>query len=192
MDELADIREYETEEFENLFYLCCTELDEIQDEIKVVKENQKHLQSTQKVIISTCDSSEKSYDNEYICSSLKKEIRKLRVEIILKNKKIRTLEHQIHSRNVLHNICKRRLQQLLKAHSYKISKIKAEIEQIQMAILCTKAKECEDEMIHEIEEEESDHEECNSILPKKEIKEEIQEIRNKLLLSLNDLREHAI
>jgi len=40
-------------------------------------------------------------------------------------------------------------------------------------------------MIHEIEEEESDLEECNLISPKKEIKEEIQEIRNKLLLSLN-------
>ncbi|KYN43543.1 hypothetical protein ALC56_01804 [Trachymyrmex septentrionalis] len=188
MDELVDIiREYEAENeaFENLFYLCCSEVDEIRDEIKVVKENRKYLQSIQKVTISACDSSEKSYGNECICSTLKEEIWKLRMEIILKNKKIQALELQIHSRNALHKICKRRLQQLSRAHSYKISKLKAEIEQIQMAVLCTKAEECEDEMIHEIEEGESDLEECNSISPKKEIKEEIQEIRNKLLLSLN-------
>ncbi|XP_018045182.1 PREDICTED: uncharacterized protein LOC108685070 [Atta colombica] len=188
MDELADIirvYEAENEEFENLFYLCCTEVDEIRDEIKVVKENQKYLQSIQKVTISSCDSSEKSYDNKCICSTLKEEIWKLRMEIILKNKKIQALEQQIHGRNALHKICKKRLQQLSRAHSYKISNLKMEIEQIRMAMLCIKAKECEDEMIHEIEEEESDLEECNLISPKKEIKEEIQKIRNKLLLSLN-------
>ena len=126
MDELADIiREYETEneEFENLFYLCCTEVDEIRDEIKVVKENQKHLPSIQKVIyrpISACDSSEKSYENKCICSTLKEEIWKLRMEIISKNKRIQALELQIHSRNALHKICKKRLQQLSRTHSYKV------------------------------------------------------------------------
>jgi len=40
-------------------------------------------------------------------------------------------------------------------------------------------------MIYENEEGELDLEECNSISPKKKIKKEIQEIRNKLLLSLN-------
>ncbi|KYM86225.1 hypothetical protein ALC53_04192 [Atta colombica] len=146
MDELADIirvYEAENEEFENLFYLCCTEVDEIRDEIKVVKENQKYLQSIQKVTISSCDSSEKSYDNKCICSTLKEEIWKLRMEIILKNKKIQALEQQIHGRNALHKICKKRLQQLSRAHSYKISNLKMEIEQIRMAMLCIKAKECE-------------------------------------------------
>lgn len=40
-------------------------------------------------------------------------------------------------------------------------------------------------MTNEMEEGQPDHEEYNSIPLKKEIKEEIQEIRNKLLLSLN-------
>ncbi|KYQ47537.1 hypothetical protein ALC60_13292 [Trachymyrmex zeteki] len=151
MDELfvnTDIiREYdaEDEELENLFYSYCAEVDETQNEIKVLKENQNRLQSIQKVTISSCDSPEKSItcDNECICSTLKKEIWKLRMEMILKNRQIQTLKLQlflIHSENDLHILKRKRLSE---AHSNKISKLKAEIEQLKMAMLGTKGKECE-------------------------------------------------
>ncbi|KYN03510.1 hypothetical protein ALC62_05637 [Cyphomyrmex costatus] len=115
MDELAYIiREHNAKfqaELEHLFPLYCVEVNELRA-IEVLNRNQNHL-SVQKATTSSPDCSGKSYDNECICSALKKEISKLRMEMISKNRKIQALELQVRNKNVFHNICKKRLEQLL-------------------------------------------------------------------------------